>query len=132
MTEHQNENENRSDEHSSDNTHSGRERPSYDDVNVPVVILVGVISMVLTFVTIWFVEGIFYQWQNNLVRTVNYDKTNLRQVEVLDAQKAIISNGDAEKNIKSVESVVESVLEKYKNEHAANPAQHSEAHDDGH
>ena len=51
MTTTNSEQENRSNTHDDPSNESTdeRQRPSYDDVNVPVVVLVGVVSMVLTF-----------------------------------------------------------------------------------
>lgn len=116
--------ENRSDAHD-----NAPQRPSYDDVNVPVVFLVGVISMILTFVTIWFVEGVFYQWKNTVVNEVSYEKINTIQTQAIDDQKAKLA-GDAEKGITSFDSVIDGVVGKYKNSNGSeshDEAAHSEA-----
>ena len=99
---------------SQSNAHAERSRPSYDDVNVPVVFLVGVISMILTFVTIWFVEGIYYKWRNALVQERSYDIVNTIQTETIAGQKAIL-DGDEDRGITSFDSVIDSVVGKYKN-----------------
>ena len=44
-------------------THGERTKPRYDDVNVPVVFLIGIISAIVTFLTIMFVQGLYYHWQ---------------------------------------------------------------------
>jgi len=114
--------ENRSDSTTATDSHAGSQRPSYDDINVPVVILVGIISMVLTFATIWFVEGIYYQWQNGVVLERSYDVTNTIQSETIAAQEKMLE-GDEERGILSVDSVINDVVEKFKNEHGADHTQ---------
>jgi len=112
-----NEQDNRSE--SNADAHGARQRPSYDDVNVPVVFLVGVISMILTFVTIWFVEGIYYKWSNSLVQERTYDISNTIQAETVAAQKAVL-DGDEEKGITSFESVIGGVVAQYQNNDSSN------------
>lgn len=104
--------------HDNADSHGGRQRPSYDDVNTPVVILIGVISMVVTFLTIWFVEGIYYQWQNKLVTERNYDVSNPIQADIINGQKAILE-GDDEKGIVALDSVVGDIVSRYKNDHGS-------------
>ena len=119
-----------SDTHAASHSH---ERPSYDDINVPVVLLIGVISAIGTFLTIWFVEGIYYHWKNGLVREISYDVTNLRQVELLDGQKAVLE-GDEEMGIASLESVISDVVARYNTSASENnqPVNASDAHGDEH
>lgn len=131
------EHENRSDSHAEDDSHGGHQRPSYDDVNVPVVVLVGVISMILTFVTIWFVEGVFYQWKNGLVLERSYDVDNTIQTETIAGQTAKL-DGVEEENITSLESVIDDVVKQYQNDHASDEEgtqtsdDHADEHGDGH
>lgn len=111
--EHRNENPHTetSDEHGGSHE---RPRPSYDDVNVPVVFLVGIISMVLTFVTIWFVEGIYYKWSNDLIQSRTYGIENTIQSEMIANQKKVL-DGDEDKGITSVASVLDEVVTLYHN-----------------
>ena len=130
------ENENRSDAQAdTTDSHGGRERPSYDDVNVPVVFLVGVISMILTFVTIWFVEGIFYQWKNGLVTERTYDVVNTIQTTQIENQKKVLT-GDEEKGITSVDSAIDGIVDKYRkspgSESSGGPARSEDGNTDGH
>ena len=129
-------NQNRSDSQAdATDSHGARERPSYDDVNVPVVFMVGVISMILTFVTIWFVEGIFYQWKNGLVTERSYDVVNSVQSTEIENQKKVLT-GDEEKGITPVDSAIDSIVDKYKNSHASEssgePAHSEQGKTDGH
>lgn len=87
-------------------------KPAYDDINVPVVILIGVISTVITLVTIWFVEGIYHRWHNSFVRSVNYEVANFAQTEIVNQQKRLLE-GDADKGVASLESVIPGIVQRY-------------------
>jgi hypothetical protein len=93
--------------------HGGHERPSYDDVNVPVIFLVGLISMILTFVLIWFIEGVYYRWSGGLVTQRTYEVTNTVQKQEIENQEAVVENGDADRNISSLESVMDDVVQRF-------------------
>lgn len=92
--------------------HERPDRPAYDDINVPVVVLIGVISTVITLVTIWFVEGIYHRWNNSVVQAVNYDVANFAQTEIVNQQKHLLE-GDPAKGIASLESVIPEIVERY-------------------
>lgn len=112
------------DHHASDTAHSGHHesaRPSYDDINIGVVILIGVISTAVTLATIWFVEGIYHHWHNGLVRERNFDVTNPIQAEIINKQKMVL-DGDAERGIASLESVIPAVIDKFGNKTSADHA----------
>ncbi len=89
-------------------------RPSYDDINTPVIVLIGVISAVVTLLTIWAVEGLYYHWHSRLVRERNYDVANPRQADLINAQKELLIAGDEEKKYLTLESVIPDVIAKYK------------------
>ena len=123
MTTTNSEQENRSDTHddpSNEDTNE-RQRPSYDDVNVPVVVLVGIVSMVLTFVTIWFVEGVYYQWKNGLVTTERPTEVEYTiQKEVIDKQRAQL-DGVAAMKITPFNTVIDTVVAEFNNQEASDP-----------
>ncbi len=66
---------------------AGRTRPHYDDVNVPVVVLIGIISAVLTFLTIAFVQGLWSYWNAAFVD----NSPNPAIMEIIDSQKALLT-----------------------------------------
>lgn len=123
MTTTNSEQENRSDTHddpSNEGTNE-RQRPSYDDVNVPVVVLVGIVSMVLTFVTIWFVEGVYYQWKNGLVTTERPTEVEYTiQKEVIDKQRAQL-DGVAAMKITPFNTVIDTVVAEFNNQEIRDP-----------
>ena len=74
-------------EHTNDDGHGGHQTPSYDDVNTPVIVLVGVISALFTVLTIMFVQGLCYHWQNNYLMTRSAPPENMPAVIEIDKQK---------------------------------------------
>ena len=84
---------------------------SYDDINVPVILMVGLISAILTVATIFFFQGLYYKWQNSYVRERSYDYVNEPVREIVDGQKALLS-GEQE-GIKSIEETMTEVVEKF-------------------
>ena len=105
------EQETHSEEHS-DHGHGGHEKPRYDDINVPAVVMVGFISAVLSLVTIFFVQGLCYQWHNSYIRDRSTDYVNKPVKEVIDGQRAMLA-GDTEKGIISVDETMKKVVEEF-------------------
>ena len=75
-------------ENTIDAGHGGHETPSYDDINTPVIVLVGAISALVTLLTIMFVQGLCYHWQNSYLRKRSAEVENMPAVVQIDAQKA--------------------------------------------
>lgn len=86
--------------------------PSYDDINTPVIVMVGVISIIVTVCTIFFVQGLTYHWQNSFIRERSYDFVNEPVREIVESQKSALQ-GDAEKGIKPIEESMQAVISKY-------------------
>ncbi len=68
--------------------HGGHVAPSYDDVNTPVIVLVGAISALVTLLTIMFVQGLCYHWQNSYLKRRSAEVENMPAVVQIDTQKA--------------------------------------------
>lgn len=90
--------------------HSARTTPSYEDINVPVIVLVGVISIILTFVTIWFVQGVYYHWQSLKIKSRTTEVVNMPARVQIDAQKAVLSGGEG---VTSIEDAMQKVIDEY-------------------
>lgn len=86
--------------------------PSYDDINTPVILMVGAISVIITICTIFFVQGLYYQWVNGYIRDRSLDYVNEPVREIVEGQKALL-NGNAEKGIVSVEETMKKVIEEF-------------------
>ena len=104
MTEHDNQpqDENADDHHAA--------RPSYDDVNVPVVAMTGFITVVLTVLTIALVHGIYNHWKSSLVDELQYSAVDQRREAIVNGQTEKLSGKDGKPTI---EEAMKSVVEKY-------------------
>lgn len=88
----------------------GHEAPSYDDINTPVIVLVGVIASLVTLITIMFVQGLYYHWSNSVLDQRASDDSVTSAVEKIAEQKAILSGGDG---ILSIDNAMEKVIAQY-------------------
>jgi hypothetical protein len=82
------------------------EAPSYDDINTPVIVLVGAISALVTLLTIMFVQGLCYHWQNSQIERREKEVENMPAVVQVQEQKeqlvsAKVSIDDAMKKVVS-------------------------------
>ena len=91
---------------------SHHEKPSYDDINTPAIIIVGLISALFTFLIIAFVQGLYYQWNNSYVRERSTDYVNKPVKKIIDAQKQAL-DGDSEAGTISIEEAMNKVLADY-------------------
>ncbi len=73
-------------------SHGHDEAPSYDDINTPVILLVGVISALITLLTIMFVQGLCYFWQNSETLIRAKEVENMPAVVQIDKQKSQLSS----------------------------------------
>ena len=91
-------------------THHDQERPSYDDINTPVIVLVGVISAIVTLLTIMFVQGMYYNWQNSYLREVTVKPVSIPSNAEIARQKSVLEGGDG---VISIEQAMEKFIKKY-------------------
>lgn len=104
--------ENTTDTHSDSAHDSHHEKPSYDDINTPAIIIVGLISALFTFLIIAFVQGLYYQWNNSYVRERSTDYVNKPVKKIIDAQKQAL-DGNPEAGTISIEEAMNKVLAEY-------------------
>lgn len=102
-------------EHSTEQASS---RPQYDDVNTGVILMVGLISAIVTFLIIGFVQGLAYRWEAyfNQSRVEIVNQTVKAEVE---AQKAILnstngSDGQPLAGRITIEEAMKRTYEKFK------------------
>ena len=88
------------------------DQPRYYDFNMPVIIMVAVISTILVVVTIAFVQGLYYQWANSYIRARSTDYVNQPVQLIIDAQKEML-DGNAENGVKPVAETMEQIVEQY-------------------
>ncbi len=74
---------------------SGRQRPVYDDINVSVLVLVGIISTIVTFLIIAFVQGLAYHMENSYLRATASDNYSLvTSADVIKKQKNLLDGSE--------------------------------------
>ena len=85
-----------SEDKTGDDSQHGHEhaRPRYDDINTTVVLIVGVVSAIITLLTIWFVQGIAYQWENSYIRDRSLGTPNTPVQELINNQKAMLTGSN--------------------------------------
>ena len=62
------------------------DKPHYDDVNVPSVVTLGVISGLVTYIIIVFVQGLYYQWDASQIEIKEYGKP-IAAAKAIELQK---------------------------------------------
>ncbi|MEM9940857.1 MAG: hypothetical protein AAF939_04635 [Planctomycetota bacterium] len=95
--------------HSSE-AHGHGDAPSYDDINVPVIILVGAISAVATLISIMFIQGLCYHWQNSFIRTRSAEVENTASVAEVQRQKDTLQGGEG---IVPIDDAIDKVIARY-------------------
>jgi hypothetical protein len=91
-------------------THTGSEVPSYDDINTPVIVLVGIISAIVTLLTIMFVQGMYYHWSNSFLKDKTSEVVSIPASQTVLDQKALLKGGDG---VFSIEEAMQAVVSKY-------------------
>lgn len=102
------ERETAAEEQTTDNVQTGA---SYDDINMPVVLMVGLISAIVTVVTIFFVQGLSYQWKNSYIRERSYDYVNEPVRSVVENQKALLDG--QQDGIRSIDNTMAEMVEEF-------------------
>jgi len=88
----------------------GHEAPSYDDINTPVIVLVGAISAIVTLITIMFVQGLCYHWQNSYLQKRSVEPENMPAVIAVNEQKEMLTGIDG---LVSIEDAKKKVIATY-------------------
>ena len=73
-------------------SHSEQEAPRYDDINTPVIVISGAIAAVVTLLTIFFVQGLAYHWQNDVRVQREVGPTSMPAVMQIAEQKAHLAD----------------------------------------
>ena len=90
--------------------HGHGEAPSYDDINTPVIVLVGAISAIVTMITIMFVQGLCYHWQNSYLDRRSAKPENMPAVQEIATQKEMLAGGDG---LVSIDDAMQKVVATY-------------------
>ena len=94
------------------NTHDHHDdKPSYDDVNTPVVLMIGFASIMFTILTIALVQGIYNHWKTAVVDEVRNSQVDGRRQAMIDAQVEQLNAND--KGRISIDEAMEKTLKDY-------------------
>ena len=91
-------------------TESPYEPPSYDDINTPVIVVVGLISALVTLLIIMFVQGMCYHWQNNYLTQRSTSAINMPANKQIAEQKAELEGGEG---VVPIENAMQNIISKY-------------------
>ena len=94
-----------------DATASHDSQPRYYDFNMPIIIIVGFISIVLVVVTIFFVQGLCYQWENRYIRERSTDYVNQPVKQIISDQKKMLEG--VEEGVTPVAETMKQIVEEY-------------------
>lgn len=88
-----------------------QEAPRYDDVNVPVVVMWGFISALVTLIAFLFLSGVYNVWSQSVIDGKKSKFVNQPAREQVEAQRAVLAGGEG---IVPIAEAKKLVLEKYK------------------
>ena len=83
--------------------------PSYDDINTPVVVMVGVISALLTLLSMMFFEGLYYHWEERFQITPDIVKSSA--AEQIENQKQILKGNGS---VKPIDEAMQAVVTQFR------------------
>ena len=86
----------------------GHGKPSYDDINTPVVVLVGILSTIVTIAIIAAVQGLCYQWESSELREKSV--VSWPAAQQVAEQKAMLEGGE---DTIAIEEAMEKVIAEY-------------------
>ena len=100
------------------------DRPRYDDINTGVIFLIGVITTIVTIITIAFVQGLTYHWESKLQEETSYEVVDTPAKAEVDSQKAKLQY-DPKTGAISIEDAMNRVLDQFgqKGEVIENPGE---------
>lgn len=95
-----------------------RVRPSYEDINVTVLVMVGLVSTIVTFLIIVTVQGLAYRMESSFLRDAGsvYTMETAEQIrqEAMKAQKELLLGGSAAGAAKvPIDEAMKRVVERY-------------------
>jgi hypothetical protein len=104
----------------SDSTHVHDAVPRYDDVNVPFIVVLGISSAIITYVSIVFVQGLYYHWNHEQMKIKEFSRP-IAAAEVIKQQRESLDHylkadtGEFKRSM-PIQEAMTLVLDEYKNE----------------
>lgn len=99
-----------SDSHASDHGHGHGGKARYEDISVPGILFFGLISIILTLVSIFFVKGLLGWWTRHFEEKRQAEILESPGTEQIEGQLKLLEGGEG---TISIEEASKKVLEKY-------------------
>ena len=106
-------------------------KPSYDDLNVPVIVLIGAISAVITYTLICLIQGLFFYWDDAIQTNRQQYETSPYQSqfdEQLENLTVYRREAESEKVAIPINKAMDSVIKKFAPGSAKVKDQHQDEH----
>jgi hypothetical protein len=92
-------------------THGG-DKPRYDDINTSLVVMVGIISAIVTYLSVVVVQAMTYQMEMNAIRQRSHDVQYVRSVQAIEAQRDQLAANPEIKRI-SIEQAMRETVDQF-------------------
>ena len=92
--------------------HDNHETPSYDDINTTAIFLSGVIASIVTLLTIFFVQGVAYQWKNAATLDRSAKPTDMAAYQEIVKQKSLLA-GDKANGVLDIQTATKKAIAKF-------------------
>jgi len=92
--------------------HDNHDAPSYDDINTTAILISGVIASVVTLLTIFFVQGVAYQWKNAATLDRSAKPTDMAAYQEVAKQKSLLT-GDEASGVLDIETATKKAIAKF-------------------
>ncbi len=90
-------------------TDAGNAKPSYDDINTSLVVMVGIISGIVTYLSVVVVQALTYQMDMNMIRERSHGMQFVKSVEAINAQQAKLIADPASNRLSIEQAMAETV-----------------------
>ncbi len=95
---------------------AGETKPSYDDINTSLVVMVGIVSAILTYLSVVVVQAMTYQWDMNMIRKRSYDVQYSKSVDAISVQKEQLAANPSIERLSIEQAMTETVAAFTKND----------------
>ena len=88
---------------------AGHPKPSYDDINTSLIVMVGIISAIVTYLSVVVVQALTYQMDMNLIRQRSYGMQYVKSAEAIYAQQEKLQGDPATHKLPIEQAMAETV-----------------------
>lgn len=98
--------------HPSQTVESGRTTPTYDDINTSLILMVGIASAIITYLSVVVVQGLTYQMDMNMIRQRSHGAQYTKSVDTIVKQQESLQANPEIKRL-SIEQAMSETVAKY-------------------